>query len=254
MVGFIGGIVHGYTRRVHDPRLRWHKNLLTLVTHQTGKLIGIGSLAWAGHLVHVALPGSRGIRIGWLQLLTFLPSPHGLLPLLTGNWALYAEHPDRMPHIFGRLDPATGSAILTFTGTYAPRSGSLWLSDVSHHHLALGIVALLLSHMLSVASLPRMPISSVHFDLAVGLAALGTLPELHLGCGRLGFGWLEAIPRRLSPYVGALKVVCSPSLATGVPEWMPFICEWNSMYAHLPWVLGTNCTLFAGPIPLSHRW
>ena len=31
---------------------------------------------------------------------------------------------------------------------------------------------------------------------------------------------------------------------------MPFICEWNSMYAHLPWVLGTNCTLFAGPIPL----
>ena len=22
------------------------------------------------------------------------------------------------------------------------------------------------------------------------------------------------------------------------------------MYAHLPWVLGTNCTLFAGPIPL----
>ena len=42
----------------------------------------------------VALPGSRGIRIGWLQLLTFLPSPHGLLPLLTGNWALYADHPD----------------------------------------------------------------------------------------------------------------------------------------------------------------
>ena len=29
LVGFIGGIVHGYTRRVHDPRLRWHKNLLT---------------------------------------------------------------------------------------------------------------------------------------------------------------------------------------------------------------------------------
>ena len=44
------------------------------------------------------------------------------------------------------------------SGTYAPRSGSLWLSDVSHHHLALGIVALLLSHMLSVASLPRWPL------------------------------------------------------------------------------------------------
>ena len=66
------------------------------------------------------------------------------------------------------MEFSDASAILTFTGTYAPRSGSLWLSDVSHHHLALGIVALLLSHMLSVASLPRMPISSVHFDLADG--------------------------------------------------------------------------------------
>ena len=93
LASLIGGIVHGLTRQVHDPRLRWHKNLLTLATHQTGKLLGIGSLAWSGHLVHVALPGSRGIRIGWLQLLTFLPSPHGLLPLLTGNWALYADHP-----------------------------------------------------------------------------------------------------------------------------------------------------------------
>lgn len=153
LVGFIGGIVHGVTRRVHDPRLRWHKNLLTLATHQTGKLLGIGSLAWAGHLVHVALPGSRGIRIGWLQLLTFLPSPHGLLPLLTGNWELYAEHPDRLPHVFGRLDSATGSAILTFTGSYSPRSGSLWLSDVAHHHLAVGIVALLVSSFVIQVSL-----------------------------------------------------------------------------------------------------
>ena len=181
---FVGGVVHGVSRRVHDPRLRWHKNLLTLATHQTGKLLGIASLGWAGHLVHVALPGSRGIRIGWLQLLTFLPSPHGLLPLLTGNWQLYAEHPDRLPHVFGRLDSATGSAILTFTGTYSPRSGSLWLSDVAHHHLAVGIVALLVTHLLSVAELPRNPIASIHFDLAVSLAALGTASSFaanHLG-------------------------------------------------------------------------
>ena len=120
----------------HGSHLGLHTTTLVLLGFQHQ----IASLASTSR---IALPGSRGIRIGWLQLLTFLPSPHGLLPLLTGNWALYAEHPDRMPHIFGRLDPATGSAILTFTGTYAPRSGSLWLSDVSHHHLALGIVALL---------------------------------------------------------------------------------------------------------------
>ena len=44
-------------------------------------------------------------------------------------------------------------AVIVHLNWYAPRSGSLWLSDVSHHHLALGIVALLLSHMLSVAVL-----------------------------------------------------------------------------------------------------
>ena len=95
-----------------------------------------------------------------------------------------AEHPDRLPHVFGRLDSATGSAILTFTGTYSPRSGSLWLSDVAHHHLAVGIVALLVTHLLSVAELPRNPIASIHFDLAVSLAALGTASSFaanHLG-------------------------------------------------------------------------
>ena len=43
-----------------------------------------------------------------------------------------------------------------------------------------------------------MPYEMLTSQLGRGLSTL----ELHLGCGRLGrfgFGWLEAIPRRLSP-------------------------------------------------------
>ena len=116
--------------------------------------------------------------MGWLQLLTFTPSPFGLLPLFTGNWKMYAAQADRAGHLFGVLDPATGSAILTFMGSREIRSGSLWLSDVAHHHLALGIVAILIGH-LSVSSTfsnPEAPskVGSLHFQLALALASLGT--------------------------------------------------------------------------------
>lgn len=146
-VAFIGGLVHASSRRLYDPGLRWHSNVVSLVTHHASALVGIGSLAWAGHIVHVALPASRGVPLRWQQLLTNAPSPFGLVPLFTGDWKMYAMQPDRAGHLFGTLDAATGSAILTFMGTRAARSGSLWLSDVAHHHVALGIVALFLGHL-----------------------------------------------------------------------------------------------------------
>ena len=122
----------------------------------------------------MALPASRGLRVAWLQLLTVLPAPYGLIPLFTVDWKLFAACPDRSGHLFGSLDPSTGTAILTFLGTRSPRSGSLWLTDVAHHHLALGLVALLLGHIIHVASVPRLAVSSLHFQLALGLASLGT--------------------------------------------------------------------------------
>jgi len=35
-------------------------------------------VAWTGHLVHVAIPESRGIHVGWDNFLTTLPHPEGL--------------------------------------------------------------------------------------------------------------------------------------------------------------------------------
>ena len=52
-------------------------------------LFGLGSIAWAGHLIHVAVPTHALGAVGWV----------------------------------GGLDPV---------------SDSLWLTDVAHHHLAIG--------------------------------------------------------------------------------------------------------------------
>jgi len=117
-LSFVAALVHATSRRFYDPGLRWHANVVSWFTHNASGLVGVGSLAWAGHIIHVALPASRGLRVGWLQLLTFTPSPFGLLPLFTGNWKMYAAQADRAGHLFGVLDPATGSAILTFSRTY----------------------------------------------------------------------------------------------------------------------------------------
>jgi photosystem I P700 chlorophyll a apoprotein A2 len=35
------------------------------LNHHLSGLLGVSSLAWTGHLVHVAIPVSRGVHIGW---------------------------------------------------------------------------------------------------------------------------------------------------------------------------------------------
>jgi hypothetical protein len=86
----------------------------------TGIIIGFLSIAWCGHLVHVAIPISRGINVYWS--ITF-PSDKGLYPFYTGNWVLYS-------HIT--------QAILTFNGGLKSNTISLYLTDIAHLSLALG--------------------------------------------------------------------------------------------------------------------
>ncbi|KAF3632081.1 Photosystem I chlorophyll a apoprotein A2 [Capsicum annuum] len=47
-------------------------------------LFGVSSLAWTGHLVHVAIPTSRGEYVRWNNFLDVLLHPQGLGPLYTG--------------------------------------------------------------------------------------------------------------------------------------------------------------------------
>jgi photosystem I P700 chlorophyll a apoprotein A2 len=86
-----------------------------------------------------------------------------LAPFLTFNWGAYAAQ-------LGGI-----SGILTFLGGLLPASDSLYLSDIAHHHLAVGIVAVLLGAVangvhFSAGLLPE----SLHYQLAWALAALGT--------------------------------------------------------------------------------
>ncbi|PWA50022.1 PsaB, chloroplast [Artemisia annua] len=93
------------------------------LNHHLSGLFGVSSLAWTGHLVHVAIPASRGEYVRWNNFLDVLPHPQGLGPLFTGQWNLYAQNPDSSSHLFGTSQGA-GTAILTLLGGFHPQTQS----------------------------------------------------------------------------------------------------------------------------------
>jgi photosystem I P700 chlorophyll a apoprotein A2 len=104
-----------------QPGLSWFKNAESRLNHHLSGLFGFSSLAWTGHLVHVAIPEARGQHVRWDNFLTTLPHPQGLTPFFTGNWAAYAENPDTGSHIFSSSQ-GSGTAILTFLGGFHPHT------------------------------------------------------------------------------------------------------------------------------------
>jgi len=186
-----------------QPALSWFKNAESRLNHHLAGLFGVSSLAWTGHLVHVAIPESRGQHVGWDNFLTVLPHPAGLTPFFTGNWAVYAENPDTATHTFNTADGA-GTAILTFLGGFHPQTQSLWLTDMAHHHLAIAVLFILAGHMyrtifgighsmkeiLEAHTPPAGGLgaghkglfdtvnNSLHFQLGLALASVGTICSL----------------------------------------------------------------------------
>ena len=172
-------------------------------------MFGVSSLAWTGHLVHVAIPESRGIHVGWDNFLSVAPHPAGLTPFFTGNWGVYAQNPDTAGHLFGTSTGA-GTAILTFLGGFHPQTESLWLTDMAHHHLAIAVLFIIAGHMYRTNfgighsikemlnsksglipgsksegqfNLPHQGLydtinNSLHFQLSLALASLGTICSL----------------------------------------------------------------------------
>jgi len=127
-----------------QPNLAFFKNNESRLNHHLSGLFGVSSLAWAGHLIHVAIPASRGQVVS----LDHLPLPHpaGLTPFLTFNWGIYAENPDSPTHVFATTEGA-GTAILTFLGGFHPQTQAMWLTDIAHHHLAIAIIFIVAGHM-----------------------------------------------------------------------------------------------------------
>jgi photosystem I P700 chlorophyll a apoprotein A2 len=104
-------------------------------------IMGLDSLAWTGHLVHVAIPASRGVHIGWV-IFNNSTTSCWFSTVYTGNWTAYAENQIVLTHVYGTSEGA-GTAILTFLGGFHPQTQSLWLSDIAHHQLAISLFSLL---------------------------------------------------------------------------------------------------------------
>ncbi|MEM9213016.1 MAG: photosystem I core protein PsaB [Cyanobacteria bacterium P01_F01_bin.150] len=185
------------------PSLSWFKNAESRLNHHLAGLFGFSSIAWTGHLVHVAIPEARGEHIRWGNFIAHSPHPAGLMPFFTGNWGVYARNPDTLEHAFGTSDGA-GTAILTFLGGFHPQTEALWLTDIAHHHLAIGVLFVIAGHMYrtnwgighSIREIldSHIPPSgklgaghtglydtlnnSLHFQLGLALASLGVITSL----------------------------------------------------------------------------
>ncbi len=185
------------------PSLSWFKNAESRLNHHLAGLFGVSSLAWTGHLVHVAIPESRGVHVGWDNFLSVKPHPAGLAPFFTGNWGVYAQSPDTANHVFGTAQ-GSGTAILTFLGGFHPQTESLWLTDIAHHHLAIAVIFIIAGHMYrtnfgighsikEILNAHKPPSgnlgeghkglydtlnNSLHFQLALALASLGVVTSL----------------------------------------------------------------------------
>jgi photosystem I P700 chlorophyll a apoprotein A2 len=185
------------------PSLSWFKNAESRLNHHLAGLFGVSSLAWAGHLIHVAIPESRGQHVGWDNFMSVPPHPAGLTPFFTGNWGVYAQNPDTAGHLFGTSTGA-GTAILTFLGGFHPQTEAMWLTDIAHHHLAIAVLFIVAGHMYrtqfgighsmkEILNAHRPPAgglgaghkglydtlnNSLHFQLALALASLGVVTSL----------------------------------------------------------------------------
>ncbi len=113
----------------------------------TGIITGFFSIAWCGHLVDYAIPISRGIIVHWLKLNT-IPLNSKWLMLLYYPFYTNSFSNDKNNHIF-RSTVAAGQAILTFSSGLKSNTISLHLTDIAHHHLAVGILFVWAGHLSS---------------------------------------------------------------------------------------------------------
>ena len=178
------------------PKLEWFKNAESMMNHHLAGLLGLGSLSWAGHQIHVSIPINyyldKGVPADQIPLphefifhpelmAQIFPSfSQGLTPFFTLNWGAYAD-------------------FLTFKGGLNPQTGSLWLTDQAHHHLAIATLFIIAGHMYrtnfgighsmkEILEAHKGPLtgeghkglyeiltSSWHAQLAINLAMLGSL-------------------------------------------------------------------------------
>ncbi|MBV5259933.1 photosystem I core protein PsaA [Synechococcus moorigangaii CMS01] len=125
------------------PKLEWFQNAEAMMNHHLSVLLGCGSLGWTGHLIHVSLPVNKLLDSGVAA--KDIPLPHEFFDAATMA-ELYPSFAQGLKPFF-TLDWAAYSDFLTFKGGLNPTTGSLWLTDVAHHHLAIAVLFIIAGHM-----------------------------------------------------------------------------------------------------------
>jgi len=126
------------------PKLDWFQNAESMLNHHLSGLLGLGSLAWAGHEIHIGNPINKLLDAGMDP--KDLPDPHELLINREFISALYPSFKEGLVPFFS-LNWSKYSDILTFKGGLNPTTASLWLTDVAHHHLAIAVLFIIAGHM-----------------------------------------------------------------------------------------------------------
>ena len=110
-----------------------------------GVVIGFFSVSWCGHLVDVAIPISRGaVIVDTFKDPRFLAFRSVVGVTESGVTGVLAS--DNNNHMF-RSTVGAGEAILTLLGGFKSNTTSLYLTDIAHHHLGVGVVFVWVSHL-----------------------------------------------------------------------------------------------------------
>lgn len=110
------------------------------LNYHIGSLLGVTSVLWSLHIISVSIPVSRGAT-------SFNYSIH-LATLFNCDWINFSTRQDGPTHIHGSFE-SSGNSVLTFIGGINSTTGALYLSDIAHHHLSLGVLLLWASHLYS---------------------------------------------------------------------------------------------------------
>ena len=167
------------------PTVAWFSNIDSLLNHHTAGLFGLGR-------------SSRSHRSSTSGALLELISPGFTLRNLFGlNWTALRSS-------------------LTCIGGLAPTSGALWITDIAHHHLAVGVVFIVIGHLSKTDFELGLSISEVlhnhrlafltswHIQLALQLAMQGSVSIWfgHLVLALPAYPYLaEDFPTALSVFV-----------------------------------------------------
>jgi hypothetical protein len=126
------------------PKLEWFQNVESMLNHHLAGLLGLGSLSWAGHQIHVSLPVNKLLDAGVDP--KEIPLPHEFLLNRAIMQDLYPSFAKGLAPFF-TLQWGEYSDFLTFNGGLNPVTGGLWLSDTAHHHVAIAVLFIIAGHM-----------------------------------------------------------------------------------------------------------